>query len=122
MGPGRLVSIPSGAAPSKQTSRCLRTGRKREEDGIRYYSGTAVYRKTFAFTPSADKPRVVLDLGRVEVMAEVKLNGKDLGTLWKPPYRVDVTHAIQPGENTLEVKVVNLLDQPHDRRRAIARG
>jgi hypothetical protein len=41
-------------------------------------------------------------------MAEVKLNGKDLGILWKPPFRVDVTGACKPGENTLEVKVVNL--------------
>ncbi|HWI56466.1 MAG TPA: glycosyl hydrolase, partial [Bacillota bacterium] len=49
-----------------------------------------------------------LDLGRVAVMAEVKLNGKDLGILWKPPFRVDVTAALKPGENLLEVKVVNL--------------
>ena len=41
-------------------------------------------------------------------MAEVKLNGKDLGILWKPPYRVEVTDAIKAGENKLEVKVVNL--------------
>jgi hypothetical protein len=41
-------------------------------------------------------------------MAEVALNGKSLGTLWKLPYRIDVTDAIKPGENTLEVKVVNL--------------
>ena len=42
------------------------------------------------------------------MIAEVKLNGKDLGILWKPPFRVEVTGALKPGENTLEVKVVNL--------------
>jgi hypothetical protein len=42
-------------------------------------------------------------------MAEVTLNGKPLGTLWKPPYRVDVTEALIDGENKLELKVVNLL-------------
>ena len=52
--------------------------------------------------------KIFLDLGRVAVMAEVKLNGKDLGIAWKPPYRVDVTDALKPGENALEVKVVNL--------------
>jgi hypothetical protein len=52
--------------------------------------------------------RVYLDLGKVEVMAEVKLNGKDLGILWKPPYRVDATDAVKAGENWLEVCVVNL--------------
>ena len=41
-------------------------------------------------------------------MAEVKLNGKSLGILWKAPYQVDVTSALKPGENRLELKVVNL--------------
>jgi hypothetical protein len=49
-----------------------------------------------------------LDLGKVEVMAEVALNAKNLGILWKPPYRTDVTSAVQAGQNTLEVKVANL--------------
>jgi hypothetical protein len=49
-----------------------------------------------------------LDLGKVAVMAEVKLNGRDLGILWKTPYRVDVTGVFRPGDNDLEVKVVNL--------------
>ena len=52
--------------------------------------------------------RVYLDLGRVEVMANVKVNGHDLGILWKPPFRVDVTDALHAGENSLEIEVVNL--------------
>ena len=85
---------------------------KRPEDGIRYYSGTAVYRKTFAL-PGALRitdhaSRYYLDLGKIAVMAEVKLNGKDLGILWKPPFRVDVTEALKRGENRLELRVVNL--------------
>jgi hypothetical protein len=39
----------------------------------------------------------------------VKLNGKDLGTLWKAPYRVDITGAVKAGENVLQIRVVNLL-------------
>lgn len=101
---------------------------KRQEEGIRYYSGTATYRKVFdlAKLPIDDcrlpnegkssdkseignrKSKIYLDLGQVAVMAEVKLNGRDLGILWKPPYRVEVTDAIKQGENTLEIKVVNL--------------
>jgi hypothetical protein len=84
---------------------------QRPESGVRYYSGTAVYRKSFSLPPSAlgDPPsRTFLDLGRVEVMAQVRLNGKDLGVLWKTPYRVEVTEAIRPGDNEIEIDVVNL--------------
>jgi hypothetical protein len=49
----------------------------------------------------------VLDLGEVAVMAQVKLNGRDCGNAWKPPYRVDVSGALKAGRNELEVTVVN---------------
>ena len=51
--------------------------------------------------------RLTLNLGRVDVLAEVSLNGKDLGVAWKPPFAVDITAAAQPGKNTLVVKVTN---------------
>ena len=51
--------------------------------------------------------RVFLDLGRVEVIAEVRLNGKPLGTFWKPPFRCDATGALKAGDNKLEVQVTN---------------
>ena len=87
---------------------------QRPEEGIRHYSGTAVYRKTFsvpaggAYDLGSGHQRFVLDLGQVDIMAEVKLNGQDLGILWKPPFRVDATSALKTGENALEIKVVNL--------------
>lgn len=49
-----------------------------------------------------------LDLGEVQVIAGVKLNGRDLGVLWKPPHRIDITDAAGPGSNALELVVVNL--------------
>jgi hypothetical protein len=52
--------------------------------------------------------RVCLDLGKVEVMARVTVNGKDAGILWKSPYAVDVTELVQPGNNELTVQVANL--------------
>ena len=54
------------------------------------------------------KSQIQLDLGKVAVMARVKLNGRDLGVLWKPPFRVMVTGVAKPGDNALEVQVVNL--------------
>ena len=77
---------------------------------VRYYSGTAVYRKSFELADAAllekGKP-LRLDLGQVEVVARVKVNGQDCGIAWKPPYQVDVTRALRPGENTLEIEVAN---------------
>ena len=52
--------------------------------------------------------RLYLDLGKVDVMAQVKFNGKDLGVLWRPPFRCDITHVAKAGDNQLEVQVVNL--------------
>lgn len=80
---------------------------RREEPGIRYYSGTARYRKRFAFDRHmARGMRVHLDLGRVADLAEVVLNGVELGVLWHPPYRLDVTEHLR-AENQLEVRVTN---------------
>jgi hypothetical protein len=79
------------------------------DEKICYYSGTVTYKKTFSLstTELSESTPVVLDLGKVEVMAKVFVNGKDCGIAWKPPYRVDITQALNPGENKLEINVVN---------------
>jgi len=88
----------------------LRSWSEHPDRLVKYYSGTAKYRKVFGVSESAGLDgtrRYCLDLGRVEVAARVTLNGKDCGIAWKPPYRVDVTRALIPGQNKLEVEVVN---------------
>jgi hypothetical protein len=81
---------------------------KRPAEAVKYFSGTAIYRKEFDCPlPTAHCP-LYLDLGAVEVIAEVELNGRNLGVLWKPPFRVDVTAELKVGTNTLVVKVTNL--------------
>lgn len=78
-------------------------------DGVKYFSGTAVYTKTVRAPQSWFRPgeRILLDLGVVKDVAEVSLNGVALGVLWKPPFRVDVSGALKPGANRLEIKVTN---------------
>jgi hypothetical protein len=49
-----------------------------------------------------------LDLGEVKNITEIILNGKNLGVLWKPPFRLDISQAIKQGENRLEIRVTNL--------------
>jgi hypothetical protein len=78
-------------------------------EGIRYFSGEAVYLKDFeADLAVAAKQPLYLDLGKVEVMAEVTLNGRKFRTLWCRPYRLDVSGAVKPGRNHLEIRVANL--------------
>jgi len=76
---------------------------------VKYFSGTAVYETTLDVPAEllGKSRRLTLDLGRVDVLAEVSLNGKNLGTLWKPPFAADITGAAKPGKNTLVVKVTN---------------
>ena len=75
--------------------------------GVRDYSGTATYTQDFDL-PKTLPGRVVLDLGKVDVIASVAVNGQSFGDVWTPPFAVDVTSALHPGKNHLEVKVANL--------------
>ena len=76
---------------------------------LKYFSGTAVYTKQFDVPADrlADDLTVRLDLGDVKLFAEVIVNGKDLGTLWKPPFQVDVSELVQSKSNQLEIRVTN---------------
>jgi len=73
---------------------------------VRHFSGTATYNTTFQ-VEKTDKP-MFIDLGDVRVIAEITLNGTAFKTLWKPPFRMDISDVVQSGENDLEVKVTNL--------------
>ena len=74
---------------------------------VRYFSGTATYRKTFSLPSSARGRHLYLDLGNLSMLAEVRLNGKNMGVAWTPPFRLDITDAVRPSGNVLEVDVVN---------------
>ena len=81
-----------------------------DDPRIRYYSGTATYRRKVVFSdfrPPASDARVYLDLGRVCDVAEVRINGQSAGVLWTPPFRVDISRWALSGENVIEVRVAN---------------
>jgi hypothetical protein len=107
-GPWKLRFPAGWGAPPEITLGDLASWSKNTDDGVKYFSGTAMYSKTLTLPTLAPHQHLLLDLGRVEVMARVRLNGKDLGILWKSPYRVDITSAAKPGDNALEIDVVNL--------------
>ncbi len=80
-------------------------------EGIKFYSGTAVYRTAFTLSDELTKrslnSKFWLDLGKVRELAEVRVNGHQCGIVWTPPFRVDISDHIEPGENRLEIDVVN---------------
>jgi hypothetical protein len=104
------VSFEAGrGAPSQQTFDQLISWPDSPVPGVRYFSGHATYRKTFDLSAADLRGRgVKLDLGEVREIAAVKVNGKTLPTVWRPPYVVDVSKALRPGRNELAVTVVNL--------------
>lgn len=77
-----------------------------QDERIRYFSGTATYTNTFKLKREPQQP-VWLDLGRVMVMARVYVNDQYAGGVWTPPYRLNVSHLLRKGANTLRVEVVN---------------
>lgn len=80
---------------------------QRPEDGVRYYSGTAVYEARFDLPAEWVRGPLCLDLGGLSNLAEVALNGRDLGVVWKAPWRVDLAGVATPGRNRLTVRVTN---------------
>ncbi len=112
-GAWNVTFAPGRGAPEKTVMDKLASWSTHQDDGIKHFSGSAVYRKKFDYastlaTPLKKSARIYLDLGKVEVMASVKVNGKDVGIAWKTPYRLDITDAIKEGANTLEIQVANL--------------
>jgi hypothetical protein len=109
-GPWEVTFPPDWGAPARVTLEKLISWSEHADPGVKYYSGTGTYRKTFAVPPDLPAPgrRLWLDLGDVQVMARVRLNGRDVGILWTPPFRVDVTEIVKAGENALEIVVANV--------------
>jgi hypothetical protein len=111
-GPWEVRFPPGWGAPERAVFDRTVSWTESADRGVKYFSGTATYQATFTspewISGGLKNRRAYLDLGDVRVMARVKLNGRDLGLLWKPPYRADVSEALRPGPNMLEVQVTNL--------------
>jgi len=109
-GPWDLSFPPGWGAPSRVQIEKLISWPDHPDPGIRFFSGTATYRTVLEIPADRFAPgrNLQLDLGDVQVIAEVKFNGQDMGVLWKPPFTVDVTGVAKPGRNELEVRVTNL--------------
>ena len=108
-GPWEVTFPPNLGAPPKVSLTELQPLTANSDEGVKYFSGTATYTTTVQLADSQLHPgaRIFLDLGTVRDVAEVTINGQAIGTLWKPPYQLDVTRALKAGPNQLEIKVTN---------------
>ena len=91
-------------APESAVFETLASLSESSDPGIRYFSGTAAYSCSFDW-PAKPVSKAVLDLGAVYNMARVRVNGKDMGLVWKEPFTLDITSALTEGSNTIEVEV-----------------
>jgi hypothetical protein len=104
------VDFPEGwGAPRTANFAKLQSWTESDDDGIRFFSGIATYRKSFEVPESlAKRNRLFLELGDLAEIAEVTLNDKRLGLAWLPPYRVEISGAVHSGTNQMEIRVANL--------------
>ncbi len=109
VGPWELSFPPNLGAPNSAVFDSLTSWTTNNDNGIKYFSGTATYIKDINLPGEIIRPDkiVYLDMGDVKNIAEVTLNGISFGIFWKPPFRVDITAAVRKGVNKLQIKVTN---------------
>ncbi|MEI7899742.1 MAG: glycosyl hydrolase [bacterium] len=102
------VEFASGlGAPAQVSFPELRSWSENADTNIKYFSGTATYRKEIRLDAMRPSQRTLLDLGAVHELASVKVNGRSLGVFWYPPFVMDITAALKTGVNRLEIRVTN---------------
>ena len=106
-GPWEVSFDPKWGGPENITFSKLQDWTQRKEEGIRFYSGLATYRKTFD-APHSKGKQAYLDLGTVHEMARVILNGENLGVIWCAPWRIDISDVLKEKGNQLEIEIANL--------------
>jgi hypothetical protein len=108
-GPWKVSFEPDRGAPPSATLDKLISWSNSTDAGVKYFSGAGTYTKTIQAPADWFKKdsHLWIDLGDVKNLAEVTVNGKDLGVVWHTPYRVDVTSALKPGANEVSIKVIN---------------
>jgi hypothetical protein len=108
-GPWSISFAPKLGEPFQREFAVLSDFSEDKDTTIRYFAGTAIYRKTIPVDANAlgKQKRILLDLGEMNDIAELTVNGREAGVLWYPPYLADITPWIKTGENEIEIAVTN---------------
>ena len=107
IGPWEVSFQENRGAPQKIQLDQLVSLTQNKDEGIKYFSGSATYNHQFSINALNNNSNYSLDLGSVKNIAEVTLNGNQVGTLWKTPFQIDITKWLREGENELSVKITN---------------
>jgi hypothetical protein len=107
-GPWKVNFPPNWGAPPSAVFDRLISWTESPDPGIKYFSGTATYQNSFNLDAGSVKKKLILDLGGVRDVAEVYINGKSAGILWKKPFQVDISPFVRTGVNDLKIEIVNL--------------
>lgn len=102
------VSFEGSGAPEPMVMKALMDIAKHDNADVKYFSGTIIYKNTINVNELKEGVKMTLDLGEVNVAAKVFVNGQSVGTLWKRPFRIDVTDVLKIGMNDFKVEVANL--------------
>ncbi len=108
-GPWTVRFEPGRGAPASITMDQLASWSDSSDTGVKYFSGDGTYSQTVQAPQTwfRNGTHLWLDLGDVKNLADVTVNGKDLGITWHAPYRVDVSSALKPGANQITIKVTD---------------
>lgn len=108
-GPWQVSFTPGWGAPKHVVFTKLISWTASANTGIKYFSGTGVYRRTISIPAGfiGSQKRVILHLGSLHDLAQVWVNGHDLGVLWHAPFKIDITRAVKPGNNRIRIAVTN---------------
>ena len=106
-GSWKVTFQPERGAPAEAVFNTLMPWSNHSDFGIKHFSGTATYHKSFEVSKADAAKTAWLELGTVAALAEVKLNGKNLGIVWTAPWKVELTGALKAGSNKLEIEVTN---------------
>ncbi len=100
--------VPGVGVPFEEAFPRLVAWNEHSNPVIKHFAGSATYRQCFQLRGDQARNLVRLQLGEVKHVAEVRVNGKSLGVVWTAPWAVDLTGAVRPGENELEIDVINV--------------
>jgi hypothetical protein len=101
------VRFDGQGAPAETVFASLTDWAQHPDDAIKHYAGTAVYETSFTLAELVKNKRTVLELGVVGVIADVRVNDQEAGTVWTSPWRLDISRFITSGRNSLQVRVAN---------------